>query len=208
MKIYANGKNISVFPFANLFTRGEKFSDTITFVLERFYGGNDLGNCNFLMRGINENGEEAQQILYPETDDNTITLNWSVSDYFTAVSGKLELELRAVRETDSETEIVVKYIMTPICVRESPIGGNVPLPDTEEQVLNDIATAVSNGLTEIQELIDSFDITEVEARLDNMEHDVSIFLARPEVIPVTQSQYNSIAHKENALYVIVEEENK
>ncbi len=58
----------------------------------------------------------------------------------------------------------------------------------------------------VQEELDSFDIDETKERLDNMETDTAIYLARPEVIPVTSLQYSTIEHKKNALYVITEVE--
>ena len=58
---------------------------------------------------------------------------------------------------------------------------------------------------QIQQLIDSFDISEVEARLDNMEAQLAELTARPKVEPLTQQQYNRKAHEPNVLYVIVQE---
>lgn len=58
----------------------------------------------------------------------------------------------------------------------------------------------------VQDELNSFDIDGTKQRLDDMEADTAIYLARPEVIPVTRSQYITIQHKKNALYVITEED--
>lgn len=205
MEIYAKGKNIQTYPFSTLFKQGEKFADTITFYIDRYYNNIDLYTCSFMLRGINANNGEAEQILLPEICNQYIKLNWNVSDYFTIVSGKLELELRAYKSVSEASGVIVKYKMPPIYVCPSPLGENIPTPDVEEQILNEISSAVSEGLTDIQQLIDSFDISAVEERLDEMDSEISIFMARPEVIPITQSEYDAIVKKENALYVIVEQ---
>lgn len=205
MEIIAKGKNIPTFAFSNLFTEGEKFSDTICFRVGRCYEGNELSDCSFLMRGVNEKNEEAQQAIIPEIYDDFLVLKWRVSEYFTAVAGKLELELRAVCQIDGGETLILKYAMQPVYVRESVAGENLPVPDTVEQVLNEISSAVSEGLEEIQLVIDDFDLSEVEERLDRIEADTAVYLARPEVIPVSRSEYKQIPHKKNALYVIIKE---
>lgn len=206
MEIYAKGKNIASFPFAGLFVQGEKLADTITFMVDRYYGNKDMAECAFLIRGVNENNEEAQQAIVPQLIGDMLALEWSVSEYFTAAAGKLDLELRAVRQSDDgEDELVLKYTMQPVYVAPSPSGENTPLPDTSEQLLNEISTAVNEGLEQIELRIASFDLSEVEERLDSMEEKTEIFMARPEVIPVTQSEYNALTQKQDALYVIVKE---
>ncbi len=206
MEIYAKGKNIPSFPFGGLLVQGEKLADTITFVLDRYYDGKDMAECSFLLRGVNENNEEAQQSLSAELmGEDKLSLEWSVSEYFTAVAGNLSLELRAVRMSGDVEELVLKYTMQPINVASSPSGENTPLPDTSEQLLNEISSAVSEGIDTIEQCVAEFNLDEVDARLDAMEEKTEIYLARPEVIPVTQSEYDSITHKQNALYVIVKE---
>lgn len=205
MEIYAKGKNIPTFAFGNLFTEGECFADTITFYIERFYNGIDLMDFSFLIKGVNESNYEAVQSLFPKDCGDYIALEWSVSSYFTVRAGKLELELRASNGKSEPENIVVKYAMPPVYVNPSPEGTNAVVPDTAEQLMSGIADAVASGVTEIQETIDSFDITAVEERLDNMDENISVFLARPEVIPVTRSEYDTTAHKQNSLYVIVKE---
>jgi len=204
MEIYANGKNIPSYPFGHLFTQGENYADKIIFYIDRYYNGIDLYTCHFAIRGLTEHGWECSQILHPQLAQNDkISLTWQVTEVFTYDSGKLILEIRAVYVHDEQQHIVVKYNIPPVYVNPTVNGNNGPMPDTAEQAVNEIVSATSQGLSEIQELIDDFDIDSVSLRLDRVESDTAIYLARPEVIPVTQEQYDSIAHKQNALYVIV-----
>lgn len=229
MQITANGKNINTYPFKNLLIQGEKFSETIVFLVDRFHNETDLGKCSFLIRGVTEKNEEAEQVLTVYVFEKSVALFWNISDNFTVTAGRLQLEIKALLADNSGTgqrlilkyniqmrhtknitndmrqRLILKYNMAPIFIKESPLGNNTPMPDVREQVLNEIDMAVSDGLNQIQQLIDSFDISEVEARLDNMEAQLAELNARPKVEPLTQQQYNRKAHEPNVLYVIVQE---
>ncbi len=207
MQITANGKNINTYPFKNLLIQGEKFSETIVFLVNRFHNETDLGKCSFLIRGVTEKNEEAEQVLTVYVFEKSVALFWNISDNFTVTAGRLQLEIKALLADNSGTgqRLILKYNMAPIFIKESPLGNNTPMPDVREQVLNEIDMAVSDGLNQIQQLIDSFDISEVEARLDNMEAQLAELTARPKVEPLTQQQYNRKAHEPNVLYVIVQE---
>lgn len=208
MIIYAKGKNIPTFPFSRLLTKGEKLSDTVTFVLDRYHNGIDLSACSFLIRGVNSQSQEAQQALLPEVQNEKIHLSWNISEYFTAADGRLELELRASKTADDKAqqeEVIVKYTMAPVFVKPSPNGENQALPDTAEQAVTEIAAAAAAGLESIRTEVSSLNLDEVDKRLSEMDAKIDIFLARPEVIPVTKSEYSTITHKPDALYVIVED---
>lgn len=205
MNIHARGKTIPTYAFANLLRQGERFADIINILISREYKGRDLSGCSFLMRGINENNEEAQQLLTPVISGDKLVLGWNISDSFTAVSGKLELELRVSELSDTDEMLILKFEMPPVNVAPSPSGENAVLPDTSEQIISEIAEAAEEGVVRIREAAEEFDIAAVEKRLDAMEAANSEYLARPEVIPVTESEYNTISHKKNALYVIVKE---
>ncbi len=207
MKVIANGKNIRTHAFGELFVQGEKMADTIEFVIDRFYNGTDLGLCTFCIRGLTKEGYELEQALLPMVTDDEIELCWRVSDSFTIESGRLCLELRASR-TDSlsgEDMLVVKYHMPPVNVAPTVAGPNGPVPETAEQAVSQINNAVSEGLSALRAEEESFDIDTVRARLDAMETAIAVFLARPEVIPVTAEDYAALVHKDNSLYVIIEE---
>jgi hypothetical protein len=236
MIIYAEGKNIPTYAFGELFTQGEHCADTITFLIGRTYNGFDLMECDFAMRGLTSGGYEVQQDLTPTASEgDMISLDWSVADTFTLNSGELQLELRVSKVVDGESQLVIKFIMQPVYVRPTPNGSNGPLPETAEQAVSLISAAASAGrqavefaaatgtnavetaaadgaavidakTAAIEAEMDAYPIASVTARLDQMEADTAIYLARPEVIPVTRSQYDSIAHKQNALYVITRED--
>lgn len=207
MIIYAKDKNIPTYALSGLLTQGEKYSDTIIFSAERFYDGKDLYGCSFIIRGVGGSSLEAvQPLVCSLAAEDRLELEWRVSDFFTAVAGELELEITASRITDGETELVLKYNMAPIKINPSPAGENAVVPDTAEQIKAEIAKQTDEGLEQIQALIESFDLAAVEERLDKMEADTAIYLARPEVVALTQEQYDRITPKENSLYVIVKEE--
>ena len=228
MDIFAKGKNIPTYSFGNLFVQGEKFADTINFLLGRFYNNSDISGYDFMIVGVNEDGYEANQVIMPEViDDNTVKIRWRVSEDFTARSGKLRLELRAFEETDGVINTVIKYDMSPVNVKPTIDGKNEPLPDTNEQFINHMAVVTGECLEQLQDSINlanlklqeivnnfivwvqgqlnSFNIEGTKIRLDNIEADTATYLARPEVIPVTRAEYDKIEHKKNSLYVITGE---
>lgn len=207
MQIIARGKNIDTHLLKNLLIQGEKNSETVLFLVDRFYNGFDLNDCDFIIKGVAEGDAEAEQALVKRALDEKIAVIWNISEDFTAESGKLVLEMRAVLiDEDTETEsLVLKYDMADINVKPSPIGSTAPVPSAVEQAINLIGAATADGLSQIQALIDSFDIEALNERLAQIEEKLAELLERPEIQPITQQEYNRIQHLANVLYVIVEE---
>lgn len=206
MEVFAKGKNIPTYSFGNLFTQGERSADTINIVVDRFYNDTDLSSCSFLMTGLTEDGWEVNQVIGSRrATADKVYLKWNVSGDFTINSGKLKLELRVYYSENDEIHTIIKYNMPDVYVKPSPNGKNGLLPETCEQAVGNITFATDEGLKAIQEKIDGFDIDEVKKRLDIMEVNNSVYLARPEVIALTQKQYDSCEHKKNSLYVIIKE---
>lgn len=212
MEIFALGKNIPTYSFGRLFVQGEHCADRITFVVDKSYGGSDLSECDFCMIGISGEKWEVCQMLTPVVCGGKIKLDWTVSNTFTQNSGKLELELRASKND----ELVLKYDMQPVYVKPALNGENAPLPDVSEQMISDIAAAAAQGvedvgaakssaMSELQQKMDEFGLEETGARLDRMEADTAVYLARPEVIALTREEYESLTPKSDSLYVIVTE---
>ncbi|MBR6985221.1 MAG: hypothetical protein IKH75_17150 [Ruminococcus sp.] len=203
MEVYANGKNIPSYQFGDLFVQGEKFADTINFVIDRTYNGIDLVNCSFCIKGLTSENWEVEQVLpYMQLiGSNKISLAWNVSDNFTFNSGTLQLEIRA----SMGDAVIIKYSMPPVQVKPAVNGKNGPLPETVEQAVSQITEATAAGLARLQQLMDEFDLDTVSARLDRIEEETATYLARPEVIAMTRSEYEAAQHKENSLYVITEE---
>lgn len=207
MEVFAKGKNIPTYAFGNLFVQGEKFADTIMLVVDRFYNNTDLSECRFVIVGLTEDGWEVSQVLENKRSNLEHTqIKWDVSGDFTVNAGKLRLELRALEENNGEIITVIKYDMPPVYVKPTISGKNEPLPDTNEQLVNSISALTAECMEKLQNKMNGFNLEQTEERLNQMEKDTAVYLARPEVIPVRRSEYNSIQHKENALYVIIGEE--
>lgn len=229
MEVFAKGKNIPTYSFGNLFIQGERLADTIILSVERYYNDTDISEYKFMIVGLTEDNTEVNQVLVSKRADNKyIRLKWNVSGDFTANAGKLRLELRAFETVNDEIHTIIKYDMPAVHVKPTINGKNQPLPDTEEQFINSITVVTAECLEElqqhtdtankniqnsvnnfnvwVQEKIDSFSLEETNRRLDRIEEDTAVYLARPEVIPVTRSQYNAMEHKKNVLYVITDEE--
>lgn len=218
MEVFSNGKNIPTYSFGNLFIQGEKFADTLIISLERFYNNSDISNYKFMIVGLTEDDYEINQVIMPESiGEKFVKLKWNVSGDFTVQAGKLRLELRAFEDTENGINTIIKYDMPPVNVKPTINGINESVPDTNEQFINSITVVTADCLEQlqnsinnfnvwVQSKIDSFNLDETNNRLDNIEADTAVYLARPEVIPVTRSEYNSMAHKKNALYVIIGEE--
>lgn len=111
MQITANGKNINTYPFKNLLIQGEKFSETIVFLVDRFHNETDLGKCSFLIRGVTEKNEEAEQVLTVYVFEKSVALFWNISDNFTVTAGRLQLEIKALLADNSGTgqRLILKY---------------------------------------------------------------------------------------------------
>lgn len=206
MELIAQGKNIPTYPIGSLFIQGERFADTIYILIDRFYSGRDLSECTFTIKGETESGEIIEWVLLFETLETKLRLEWRVSDLFVQNSGRLMLELKASKVTDGTVQCIVKYDMSPVMVKPALSGTNEVLPDTAEQTISQVNQAAAEGLAEIRAEIDSFDLDSVNNRLDIMEDACMTFLGRPEVIAVTQQEYDSSEHKKNSLYVIIKED--
>ena len=99
-----------------------KNADYLTFEISKNYHNIDLSECIFILRAVNSSGNLAEQTLRKQIDDNSIFLTWTVDEYFTAVSGVLKLEIRGVKGD----ELVIKYDLSDIIVRESAVGEGLP----------------------------------------------------------------------------------
>ncbi len=127
MILKANQKYIDMSAVRHLLANGEKNADFLTFEVDRDYHGVDLSDCTFILRAVNSAGNLAEQTLKKHIDNNSIFLTWKVDEYFTAVSGVLKLEIRGIKGD----ELVIKYGLSDIFVRESAVGEGVPdIPDT------------------------------------------------------------------------------
>lgn len=203
MTIISDGKNIDTLPFKNLFVQGEKLSEKITFRIPRYYNNTDLLPCIFMIRGVNEKNELSEQVLAITNRISELDLEWNVASIFTNAPGKLNLEIQALSSNNGNVSYSLKYILSPIYVRESPKGENIPVPDVKEQTINEINSAVANGLVQINQKIESFDTTEITERLDSAESSINTLKSQIKIKALTLSEYNSEVHLNNILYVII-----
>lgn len=213
MELKAQGKNIPTYPIGSLFIQGERFADTICITVDRFYGGWDLSECGFVMKGETEAGEIINEVLLFDTYEGELRINWQVSDLFVQNAGRLKLELKAVKTTGSTVECILKYDMQPVLVKPSLTGTNEVLPDTAEQTISQVEQITSNclaairdGLLSVRAEIQNLGLDAVQERLDAMDEKCTVFLSRPEVVALTQSEYNALTPKKDSLYIIIKED--
>lgn len=206
MELTAQGKNIPTYPIGNLFTQGECFADTIYITVDRYYDRWDLSECSFSIKGETESGEVITAALLFKPMETKLRVIWQVSDLFVKNAGRLMLELKASNVINGTVKCVVKYDMPPVYVKPALEGTNEILPDTSEQIIGQVNKAAADGLAEIRAEIDAFDLDLVNQRLDNMDSACETFLGRPEVIAMTQEEYDSSEHKSNSLYIIIKED--
>lgn len=134
MELKANHKFIDASCVAHLIAAGEKYADTLTFSVDRYYHGKDLSGCMFVIRGVNSAGALSLQTLAQETADTAILLTWDISPAFTAVSGMLALEI-VCYDNDS---MILKYTVTPMQVRESVLEEYSGGVDAIEEALKEM----------------------------------------------------------------------
>ena len=134
MVLPANQKYIDTSKIAHLLINGEKNADIIHFEVDRYYHDIDLSTCDFILRAVNQNQNLIDQTLEKSINNDAIILKWVINEYFTAVDGKLLLEIRAI-EGDN---LILKYVMSPIYVKSSATGEGLPSLDTIEKALDDM----------------------------------------------------------------------
>lgn len=134
MVLQANQKYIDTSNIAHLLVNGEKNADIIHFEVDRYYHDIDLSTCDFILRAVNQNQNLIDQTLEKSIFEDNITLKWTINEYFTAIDGKLLLEIRAI-EGDN---LILKYVMSPIYVKSSATGEGLPSLDTVEKALDDM----------------------------------------------------------------------
>lgn len=126
MILKANQKYIDMSCVRHLLAVGEKNADFLTFEISEKYHNIDLSECTFILRAVNSAGNLVEQTLRKQIDGSSIFLTWTVDEYFTAVSGVLKLEIRGIKGD----ELVIKYDLSDIIVRENIVGEGLPeIPD-------------------------------------------------------------------------------
>ena len=141
MILRANQKYIDMSDVGHLLARGEKNADILTFQISQFYHGIDLSECAFIIRGVNSACNLIEQTLKKQIKDSSVFLTWTVDEYFTAVSGVLKLEIRGIKGD----ELVIKYDLSDIFVRESAVGEGLPQPDMIEKAISEMSEILAKA---------------------------------------------------------------
>ena len=141
MILRANQKYIDMSDVGHLLACGEKNADILTFQISQFYHGIDLSECAFIIRGVNSACNLIEQTLKKQIKDSSVFLTWTVDEYFTAVSGVLKLEIRGIKGD----ELVIKYDLSDIFVRESAVGEGLPQPDMIEKAISEMSEILAKA---------------------------------------------------------------
>ena len=141
MILRANQKYIDMSDVGHLLACGEKNADILTFQISQLYHSIDLSECTFIIRGVNSACNLIEQTLKKQIKDGSIFLTWTVDEYFTAVSGVLKLEIRGIRGD----ELVIKYNLSDIFVRESAVGEGLPQPDMIEKAISEMSEILAKA---------------------------------------------------------------
>ncbi|MFT3951457.1 MAG: hypothetical protein QM689_05830 [Oscillospiraceae bacterium] len=146
-EIYAREKWLDTAPIARLLRCQEADADEVMIHLARWYGTLDLSGFTFLLTAVSVLNTAAVQTLeLIAYTDKELVLRWRVTDLFTAVAGKLTLELRAA---DADGAHVVIFTGEPIDV-VSPVGGEGLLtPTVTEQFLSRLAQQVADAQNQL-----------------------------------------------------------
>ncbi len=157
----SQGKHIDTRQIERLFTQGERFSDKIGILIDKVNNDVDVSGCTFIIRACACDGCMTETLLSKELQDEMLLLTWDVSEAVTAVPGKLCLELVGSQEEN----VIIKYKMPPISIKEAVMGMNIPVPDVADaklalmnEILEEIS-AVAEAVKEdggvVQEIIDA-----------------------------------------------------
>ena len=158
IKLTAERKFIDTKEIKYLLTQGEKNADMIQIVIGAGNNDVDISGCSFTMRTVASEGSMTETVLSKLVVEGNINLIWIVPDTATAIAGMLRLELVGVKND----EVIIKFKMPPIYVKEAVMGSNVPLPDIMDENLDqmhklleemrDIAGELPEGINMIDEI--------------------------------------------------------
>ena len=132
MQINVSGKRLDTAPIERLITQGEKNADSIEIVLPVMYGDIDLTALSWALAGVSDKETRVEQQLTKSVDGGSLTLTWTITEKWAAVSGCLLLELSGFNQ-DSTT--VIKFTGKPIEVQTSAELFGLPAPDLAAEYL-------------------------------------------------------------------------
>ncbi|MEG0854670.1 MAG: hypothetical protein RSF82_12395, partial [Angelakisella sp.] len=133
MQIKTNGKILETRPLANLLIEGEAHADKVTILLPLKYDTLDLVPLTYILAGASEKDTRVEQTLTKATTSDAVSLVWDIDSNWTAVSGRLSLELLG---QDSAGTTKIKFASeTPLLVKQALPVGIMARPDIAQQYL-------------------------------------------------------------------------
>lgn len=135
MRLETKDKTVDLKTIQCLFRQGEKNADFLEIEIPKTYEGQNLGELQWTVRGINKENALASQLLEVLEAEQSVLLLWRVSEAFTAEEGELALIFTGV-DSDGQTVIKLKGSI-PLKVQADPTVGadGVPAPGEIEQGL-------------------------------------------------------------------------
>ena len=145
MELQVIEKTLITEPIKDLFTQVEANVDTFEIILPKMYGKIDLSGFNFKMRGASAKDTIAEQVLVTSVIGDSIVILWTVTSDFTAVEGKLSLELVGV---DSNGDEIIKFTSDDIVIKRGLAGNYAPPAGAIEQALAQMQIAIAKATAE------------------------------------------------------------
>ncbi len=202
-QITVNGKELNTCAVSRLVRYGEANADVFEIQLPRFYGEVDLTTLGFVLHGYSEQNTLVTQTLeLLSQDENALTLRWVVGAEFTAVPGKLLLELKGL-SADGET--ILKFTGGAVDIAGTAFDETLLPPTLAEQLLDQLEALIAAARTEfstmaqqeIQSAITALDWDEIIPEDTVRSNDIT------RIVRLTQSEYDALAQKEDrVLYCI------
>lgn len=199
--IYAKNKDLNTSPIRSLMRNGENNADKVNIVLPRFYGEYDLSKFEFIIEGINSNNTISVQNLPSEINEQIVTLSWTISESFTAVSGGLKLKLKATKTSDG---IVIVFDGGEIEVCGENTDDYLDT-STGENLLAQIETAITNFSSEFSAQVEGIAEEKLnQAVQEKFNNDFVTSSDILRIVKISQEKYDALEEKsETTLYVIV-----
>ena len=114
MKVDGNTRDIimpQTFLKNGFSVQGDKFAETVYFVVDRFFDATDLDTCEIYIQWTNAGGKSgvsAPWVVDIESESNKIIVGWALSSDITEAAGNLRFALRFFK-WDNETNKTLNY---------------------------------------------------------------------------------------------------
>lgn len=175
-------KNLSDKDIAGV--RGDKDVNVIHFISSRYYHGIDLSELNIRVNYVNANGEpNYYEINTMTVNSDTITFDWLITNDAVKYEGDLSFSVQMFKlvgdkiQNNFYTEISILKVLDGIDVEHYVDPGEVEslIEHVTEEVLENI----------------SFDVEDIERRLDIAEDNIDYLMTQTEIVHMdTEANWN------------------